>query len=89
VVAAAEPQKYHFALVENKTDTRKKISPPVRKELNMQMPTLMGADMTSATEEMLSQPVTTADSFLRQMNTDFEVFFFKRDYNAENFAFYL
>jgi len=35
------------------------------------------------------QPVTSASTFLKTMNSDFEVFFQKRAYNEKNFSFYL
>ena len=62
----------------------KKVAPSVAKELSTQMPEL---DPTKSS--VFNQPKVASDSFMKHMDTSLEVFFFKRNYNQDNFAFYL
>ena len=39
--------------------------------------------------DMARSPTTTASTFLKTMDSNFEVFFQKRTYSEKNFAFYL
>jgi hypothetical protein len=65
-------------------DNPQKVSPAIKELLNKQMPNL--AELEGS---IIPQPVMTASTILKQIDSTFESFFHKRDYTERNFSFYL
>lgn len=78
-----------FNLVSRKTDTMQKIQPNVKAMIDQQMNTESFIINQKGQDEYHDPPTVSASTLLKKINSNFEVFFQKRDYTERNFASYL
>lgn len=79
-----------FNLVNRKADTMQKVHPGIKKQIDQQMDDIKFVHTRAdGSESLMIQPQVHATTYLKHMNSDFEVFFQKRNYSERNFASYL
>ena len=78
-----------YDLVRRKVDKLVKQSPAVKSEMKKQIPRFNLLDKPANQMDKRRQPYIPADQVLKSLDTDFESFFYKREYSERNFCFYL
>ena len=73
-----------YNLVKRKVDKELKVAPQIKEELDKQLP-----KFDELVESVTKSNYVPPDRVLKEMDANFESFFFKRAYSERNFGFYI